>query len=678
MNPLTRIQDFLVEACEQSYFQIWISIYQDRFSLITTKGFELPLPFPSLHDVHRDMIEYPDFTDFYFCYDESRSIIVIRVEKPNLSLERINQLEILLINYYLEISLERERFIRHKMMESIRDISNLDNVDTLLTNILEHALSVIQVADFGVLWMYDEKENALLPRAWAGGPSESIQNMRMNIGEGIIGKTYQEKRTMFLSLLKDILHESSSIRKENLQHLFNAYSFTNLQSIISTPIFVENETLCVLIIYQNGERPLFTIEDKKVLESFSDQVSIALTNSRLFQNIKHQNQLLLQRDEIHDTFMKLSLQSSGMHMIASELRRMIQLRLVIIDLTDDSIYSSPNHWFSEDINELRRKFNSMDAPQFYSTEQSGKQNTFYLQPVIGINQFLGMLIVEVTDKWLLPINKLIIEQASSIIALEMIRNQTVVDSYYQKTHDLFHELILCNDASIQNTKAIELGIHQPAYYLIILIGIPSHDDIHYMNMQNHRLILENKKRFREYTPIVFGFRNKITIILQSQSDTIDVSVHLKQLQSEWKQGNHLPIKIGIGLQYNRIEDIKKGYNEADKALSYLNHRKQPDLIHYKDIGINRLFIHQSQEELQAFINEVFLPLQNEKEQNQFLEKTLLTYIKQNRSAGETAKQLHIHVNTLYQRLKKIEEKLHISFSNPEDVLRLQLACYLKN
>ena len=62
---------------------------------------------------------------------------------------------------------------------------------------MEHALSVIQVADFGVLWMYDEKENALLPRAWAGGPSESIQNMRMNIGEGIIGKTYQEKKQCF-------------------------------------------------------------------------------------------------------------------------------------------------------------------------------------------------------------------------------------------------------------------------------------------------------------------------------------------------------------------------------------------------------------------------------------------------------------------------------------------------
>ncbi|MGG2072884.1 helix-turn-helix domain-containing protein [Lysinibacillus irui] len=93
--------------------------------------------------------------------------------------------------------------------------------------------------------------------------------------------------------------------------------------------------------------------------------------------------------------------------------------------------------------------------------------------------------------------------------------------------------------------------------------------------------------------------------------------------------------------------------------------------------MNRLFIHQTQEELLGFVNEVFLPLRNEKTKHHLLEETLLMYIKQNGSVGETAKQLHIHVNTLYQRLRKIEEKLTISFQNADDVLRLQLACYLK-
>ena len=99
------------------------------------------------------------------------------------------------------------------------------------------------------------------------------------------------------------------------------------------------------------------------------------------------------------------------------------------------------------------------------------------------------------------------------------------------------------------------------------------------------------------------------------------------------------------------------------------------IMHYQEIGVNRLFIHQTQDELLSFVNEIFQPLNNGK--NKLLEETLLVYLERNGSVGETAKQLHIHINTLYQRLKKIEEKLNISFNNPEDVLKLQLARYLR-
>ena len=45
---------------------------------------------------------------------------------------------------------------------------------------------------------------------------------------------------------------------------------------------------------------------------------------------------------------------------------------------------------------------------------------------------------------------------------------------------------------------------------------------------------------------------------------------------------------------------------------------------------------------------------------------------------KTAQKLYIHTNTLYQRLKKVEDYLHISLKKPEDLLQVQLACYLKN
>jgi DNA-binding PucR family transcriptional regulator len=42
----------------------------------------------------------------------------------------------------------------------------------------------------------------------------------------------------------------------------------------------------------------------------------------------------------------------------------------------------------------------------------------------------------------------------------------------------------------------------------------------------------------------------------------------------------------------------------------------------------------------------------------------------------TARELHIHANTLYHRIKKIEDILDMDFSDYEDYLKVQLAVYL--
>jgi DNA-binding PucR family transcriptional regulator len=49
----------------------------------------------------------------------------------------------------------------------------------------------------------------------------------------------------------------------------------------------------------------------------------------------------------------------------------------------------------------------------------------------------------------------------------------------------------------------------------------------------------------------------------------------------------------------------------------------------------------------------------------------------NKSAVLTAKALDIHINTLYQRLKRIETLMNIHLDNPEDMLKIQLAYHLK-
>ncbi|CAM5789716.1 helix-turn-helix domain-containing protein [Brevibacillus borstelensis] len=120
------------------------------------------------------------------------------------------------------------------------------------------------------------------------------------------------------------------------------------------------------------------------------------------------------------------------------------------------------------------------------------------------------------------------------------------------------------------------------------------------------------------------------------------------------------------------------FGEAKKAVRYLQNRNRHGVVRYGDLGVNQLLIHQSPEDQEAFVRSVFQPLWEKKEKYSDLEKTLLVYVHCHQSAHLTAKQLHIHINTLYQRLRKIEELLAIDLKQPEDKLKIQLACHLRS
>ncbi|MFJ7308899.1 helix-turn-helix domain-containing protein [Peribacillus frigoritolerans] len=684
MDVLKQVEAFLSSVIIHSPFQVWISLDSAKFELILSKNSSLNEP-PSQvlfhHSENGQILKHKEYQDIHYAFPNRFHIVIRCFSKHEWSEQEIGVLSTLFYPYYLEKILERQKYTLNIMMNSIRDISVLQDVDYLLTKILENALSVIPVADMGVLWMYDTELKVLTPRAWAGGPNVDIQKMRMKVGEGIIGKTFQENKSQIYTNMDDILRASSTMTDENFSYLNSSYNFKNVQSVISVPIIVAEMTMCVLIIYQNGKHPLLSTYDKQLLESFSDQVSIALMNSRLFQDLKQQNQLLIQRDEIHHTFMKLSLQSKGIQNIVNELRRMINTSITIVDFIDDQYYSSTSKWpNSFQINSLNRIFSTIRTPTFHSFNDSDDCTTFYIQPIIAVDTCLGLIVVEANVQELPPLSKMVLEQSSSVIALEMIKKQTLADSFYKKTNDFFHDFLLCRENGLLRKKAIELGINQNSYFLSALIQLQPQTDIQLLNLQVHRLVSEIKGKFHQLAPVVFGFHNKVTVLFQFQEEVTQTHIdnQLHNLLTKWSDSDDNSLLIGIGTCSSDLEKIAKSYGEADKALSYLISRHQDGIMHYQDIGINRLFIHHPQEELDSFVDEIFNPLRTDKDKDNDLEKTLLVYIETNRSASQTSNKLHIHVNTLYQRLKKIEEKVGISFSDNENVLKLQLACYLYN
>lgn len=124
--------------------------------------------------------------------------------------------------------------------------------------------------------------------------------------------------------------------------------------------------------------------------------------------------------------------------------------------------------------------------------------------------------------------------------------------------------------------------------------------------------------------------------------------------------------------------LRKAYEDANKVVDYLDVRNKTTLLQYKEMGLNRLFINQPPYEIDKFIAEIYSVFAEDDGKYEYLEQTLMTYMKLNRAATKTANELNIHVNTLYQRLSKIEELIGIDLDNSEDVLNIQLASYLKS
>jgi sugar diacid utilization regulator len=176
---------------------------------------------------------------------------------------------------------------------------------------------------------------------------------------------------------------------------------------------------------------------------------------------------------------------------------------------------------------------------------------------------------------------------------------------------------------------------------------------------------------------LFSYNNKIIFFGSSQDPASETSImkHIESSLTWWNEHFAVTARAGISTGNYYPGQAEENHSKAEKALLHLKTQNKEGLLHYKDIGISRLFLHHSQEEIHSFLRESFGSLWEKKENEELLD-TLFAYIQNNRSMGVTAKQLHIHTNTLYNRLRKIEEMLGLDFNQYEDDLHMQLAVYL--
>jgi len=161
---------------------------------------------------------------------------------------------------------------RRGHLEAVRAISEeitreLD-LPILLGLITQRAVDLL-VAGQGMIRLWDETDQVLIPKAWTGG-GDHRGGLRLRLGEGVAGTAAERRQGMIVNDFRT----SPYATKQVLQQ-------TSHTAVLAEPLLYRGRLVGVVTVNREQDKPPFTTEDQTLVALFASQAAIAIENARL-------------------------------------------------------------------------------------------------------------------------------------------------------------------------------------------------------------------------------------------------------------------------------------------------------------------------------------------------------------------------------------------------------------
>lgn len=470
--------------------------------------------------------------------------------------------------------------------------------------------------------------------------------------------------------------------EKNMDLVEKTFIKSFMEGLICVPIVYLDKPLGAITLYKKAsDRVEFAKYDIDMLESFASKAAISIENAMLIKKLKDSleeteniNAYINKKNRIFKDITQLSLMNKGVQEISKALSQMLGLPFMLYDKAKNKLEFNNMDQEITDIHvkELIIEFES----EGYKLDGNIYDGYCFFAIKNG-NVLLGYIITK-EESCRNEQTKRLIEESLLTLNIELMKSYLLDDILYKRTHEYFSNLINTTDKIEIEDYRKKLNLATNTWYISIILGVKDYKDLQILQMDTHNIISAIDNEFKDYNKLLYGFHNKVVLLLHmdEKEDIERIEHKLANVVKLEKSLNRIDLSVGIGAYYYGIDNISKSHREADLALSYALSREDKSIIAYDEIGINRLFINHIPGDIDKFLKDILGELDTEEGEKSDLKETLFTYVQTNKSAVETSEKLHIHINTFYNRLKKIEKMLDIDFNDPEDNLKIQLACYL--
>ncbi len=161
-----------------------------------------------------------------------------------------------------------------KIWEKLNSELDIDFVLSNAMTLLEEEIG----AERSSIWEIDFENNQIFFRILSGEGSEKLKEIRLNMGEGVVGHTIVEKRVIIINNVQESPYWSKKVDK---------VSNYETKSILSVPLEYKGDVIGAIQLINKKGGMFFSKNDAEKVKMIAIPVSTALVNAKMYEELKN-------------------------------------------------------------------------------------------------------------------------------------------------------------------------------------------------------------------------------------------------------------------------------------------------------------------------------------------------------------------------------------------------------
>lgn len=415
--------------------------------------------------------------------------------------------------------------------------------------------------------------------------------------------------------------------------------------------------------------------------------------------INRQASLLEKSQEIHRDLLDVVISGGGWNEVASSAARLIDKPVLVLDVSLEPLgVSSDFPWPGGEIHRLldrpsvRAQFEGLARfpNKLLHLVEEGVPPLFAV-PIVVSHACLGYVCTITERHELEEIERVALEHAATVAAVEMAREQVRFETEVRLKGDFVDDLIGGRFSSEDSLlrRASFLGCDLSRGATVVVADVDEFERTMAARRLNENEVQRLKARFFnrctrlvtevEPSSLVSLKSDRVIIFLSGPSAQDDRALEklTSRLQVLGKEVSDLSVSVGVSRFTSELAGLRKAFEEALAALKVGRKlRGQGSVMHFDSVGSYKLLLsiwEHDPEELRGLYQETIDPVDRYDKQNDSqLVHTLITYLANDENLSKTAQDLYAHRHTVRYRLQKIADITGLSVFRSEDKERLSL------